>query len=77
MINFFDQFIMLLSTDWFKPHWGVIGINLDEAAKDIVHGGCRKIVNQIISDAEEYWLISFSEDRHNETRALFESLDHF
>src|ERR1700730_322448 len=36
--------------------------------------GCREIVNQILSGAREYWLASFSDERREETRAMFKSL---
>jgi hypothetical protein len=74
VINFLDRLVMLLSTDWFKPYWGMIGIRLDESKKGLIQEGCRKIVSQILSAATEYWLTDFSNERHEETRATFESL---
>jgi hypothetical protein len=69
-----DNLVMLLSTDWFKPYWGAIGIILDDSKKNLMQQGCRQIVSQIISGAGDYWSISFSRDRYRETRARLDSL---
>lgn len=69
-----DKLVILLSTDWFKPYWSGIGIHIDEAAKPSVQQGCREIVAQILSGAKSYYLASFSDDRKNKTRSMFESL---
>lgn len=73
-----DKLVILLSTDWFEPYWAVIGINADPAARSSIRQGCRQIVTQILSGAESYYLISFSEERISETisrlRALAESV---
>ncbi|SRR6266853_1109738 len=74
MTNFLDTLVMLLSTDWFKPHWAAIGINLDERQKGLIREGCRNIVSQILSGATEYWLAPFSDERREKTRAMFEAL---
>ncbi|MBZ5523624.1 MAG: hypothetical protein LAP21_15430 [Acidobacteriia bacterium] len=74
MTNFLDVLIMLLSTDWFTPYWVEIGIRLDEAERSVLRDDCRQVVKQIIGGATEYWLISFSDERRDETRVLFESL---
>jgi hypothetical protein len=62
-----NNLIMLLSTDWFKPYWETIGITMDEPEKSAIQEGCRQIVQQIMSGATEYWLISFSPDHSQET----------
>jgi hypothetical protein len=72
--NFLDQLIMLLSTDWFKPYWAVLGIDLDKSEKELIQKGCREIVAQIMGGAKEYWLIVFSASRREETRSMFDSL---
>lgn len=74
MMNFLDQLIMLLSTDWFKPYWIILGIDLDDSEKGLIQKGCRKIVLQIIGGAKEYWLAIFSNSRREETRSLFHAL---
>lgn len=71
-----DQLVMLLSTDWFKPHWDNIGIDINEAAKTSIQQGCREVVGQILSGAENYYLASFSDERRNKTRSMFESVVH-
>jgi hypothetical protein len=58
-----DKLVFLLSTDWFKPYWSGIGIDIDEAAKTSVQQGCREIVAQILSGTKSYYLASFSDDR--------------
>lgn len=74
MTNFLDQLIMLLSTDWFKPYWPILGLCLDDSEKELIQKGCREIVSQIIGGAKEYWLAIFSTGRREETRSLFDSL---
>jgi len=68
-----DKLIMLLSTDWFRPYWSSIGIEVNEATKTSIQQGCREIVKQIVSGAKSYYHISFTEERKNNTRAMFES----
>ncbi|HWZ43830.1 MAG TPA: hypothetical protein VNW97_10150 [Candidatus Saccharimonadales bacterium] len=74
MTNFLDDLIMLLSTDWFKPYWTALAIDLDDSKKELVQKGCREIVSRIVGSVPEYWLISFSDERREETRSMFESL---
>jgi hypothetical protein len=62
-----DKAAMLLSTDWFAPHWSVIGIEADEE-KRCLQNGCRDIVRRVVSDAGDYYLIDFSDDRIERTR---------
>jgi len=69
-----DKLIMLLSTDWFKPYWSSIGIEVDEARKTSIQQGCREIVKQILSGAKNYYHISFTEERKKTTQAMLESL---
>jgi hypothetical protein len=69
-----DKLIMLLSTDWFKPYWSSIGIEVDEATKTSIQQGCREIIKQILSGAKSYYHISFTEERKKNTRAMLESL---
>lgn len=69
-----DKLVMLLSTDWFKPYWSSIGVEVDGAPKTSIQQGCREIVRQILSGAKSYYLASFSDDRKNKTRAMLESL---
>lgn len=71
-----DKLVFLLSTDWFKPYWSHIGLDIDEPSKTRIQQGCRNIVQQILSGAQNYFLASFSEERKNGTRAMFDKLIH-
>jgi hypothetical protein len=62
-----DHLVMLLSTDWFLPHWPLIGI--DAGSNDsALQQRCRSIVRDLIGGASEYYHISFSEERLTATR---------
>lgn len=74
MIGLIDSLVMLLSTDWFKEYWPIIGIDLDEKASMAMQEGCREIVGQIMSGANEYWLANLSDERKWETRLRLKSL---
>jgi hypothetical protein len=69
-----DYLIMLLSTDWFGPHWSSVGVEVGENVRTPLRLGCRDIVHQILSGEEDYYLVSFSDQRKTETRATLESL---
>jgi hypothetical protein len=69
-----DQLVMLLSTDWFKPYWNSIGLDINENAKASIQQGCRQILGQILSGVENYYHTSFSEERLAQTRLMLESL---
>ena len=58
---------MLLSTDWFAPHWNLIGIEAD-GQKQCLQNGCRDIVRGVVGEARDYYLIDFSHDRIEKTR---------
>ncbi len=64
-----DELIMLLSTDWFLSCWAEIGIDISEEKKICVQQGCRKIVAQILGDAESKFMSDFSNERMRETEA--------
>src|SRR5712691_4459739 len=69
-----DKLIMLLSTDWFMPHWRVIGIHLAERPKVCVQQGCRDIVRRIMSERAEYYHVEFSAARVDATWSTFDNL---
>jgi len=69
-----DELIILLSTDWFLPYWQRIGVDLVGAKKSCVQQGCRRIVSQMIGDADWMWQVDFSEQRKHETDASFGAL---
>ena len=58
---------MLLSTDWFLPHWSIIGIDPGSNAIALQQT-CRNIVRDLIGEASDYYLISFTEQRIAATR---------
>jgi hypothetical protein len=66
--NAADKVAMLLSTDWFQPYWPAIDLNATLESIACIQKGCRGIVNRIVGEAEEYWLISFAEERVRATR---------
>jgi hypothetical protein len=62
-----DHLAMLLSTDWFLPHWPLIGI--DAGSNDTaLQQRCRSIVRDLIGGASDYYHISFNEKRLTATR---------
>ncbi len=69
-----DYLIMLLSTDWFLPHWEEIGIETTEAKKAGIQQGCREILDQIVDGADSFFLSDFSEEREQETNSRFLAL---
>lgn len=69
-----DKLAMLLSTDWFLPYWSDIGIVAEESVKSSIQRQCREIVAQILSGVQSYYQASFSDDRKNQTRLMFESM---
>lgn len=69
-----DYLIMLLSTDWFGSYWSSIGVDVGEDVRAPLRLGCRDIVHQILAGEEDYYLVSFSDQRKTATRATLESL---
>jgi hypothetical protein len=71
-----DFLIMLLSSDWFFDHWGLIGLDADPAKRRHIQLDCRKLIDQFLSgvpegEDREYWLTDFSMERHSQTYDLF------
>ena len=62
-----DKLTMLLSTDWFLPHWSIIGIHPGPNAIALQQA-CRDIVRDLIGEAGEYYLVVFTEQRIAATR---------
>lgn len=69
-----DYLIMLLSTDWFSPHWPVLGINVNEDARAAVMKGCRETVHAMMNGKDQYYLIDFSLARQERTTNAFSKL---
>jgi hypothetical protein len=67
-----DILAMLLSSDWFFEKWWLLGLHASPNEKRQLQKLCRQIVKQILGDAKQYWLVSFSEERKSVTsRMLF------
>jgi hypothetical protein len=62
-----DKLAMLLSTDWFLPHWVTIGIDPGSGAIALQQA-CRNIVHDLIGEASNYYLVPFTEKRLATTR---------
>ena len=69
-----DNVVMLLSADWFFPHWHLIGIFANDRKKSLLREGCREIVRQIMGTSTQYYGTNFSVARVKETRAMLDSL---
>lgn len=69
-----DELIILLSTDWFLPYWQRIGVDLVETNKSCIQQGCRRIVSQMVGNADRMYQVDFSEQRKIETDASFGAL---
>src|SRR5262249_24904035 len=67
-----DKLAMLLSTDWLSPYWSVIGIDAEDRV--CFRRGCRDIVKGLIGAAENYYLISFADERISATRDAVNAL---
>lgn len=65
-----DKLVMLLSTVWFSPYWYEIGIEIDEERRSLVQQECQGIVKQMLLGAENYYSISFSEQRKEQTKSM-------
>ena len=74
MSNMTDNLIMLLSTDWFLPYWGEIGISIDEVKKRGIQQGCREIVKYILSGSKDYYLRNISLKRKRKSVFRFRAL---
>lgn len=69
-----DKLVMLLSADWFFPHWHLIGVFTEDKKKFLLREGFREMVRQIMSDTTQYWETNFSAARVKESRAMLEAL---
>jgi len=65
---------MLLSADWSRHYWTLLGIDVDEEAAVTLKAGCREIVKQMMGDAKDYYLIDLSSQRRELTEAQFKQL---
>jgi len=63
---------MLLSTDWFLPHWSTLRMTTENNA--CIQKGCREIVKQVMKEASDYYLVDFSDGRLETTRENIRAL---
>jgi hypothetical protein len=64
----FDSLIMLLSTDWFAPYWQTIDLEIAADTRHCIQSSCRGLVRQIVSGTEQYYHVSFSDERIQNTK---------
>lgn len=74
-----DMFAMLFSSDWFRPYWHLLGIEISDAMKaGEFQAAMRTQVSAMIGQESDYYLISFEPSRAAKTRAsLFEALSQY
>ncbi len=68
-----DNFVFLLSSDFFFDLWGMLDLNFGDETKQRIQMGSRSILKQIVEaagDNRDYYLTSFSEERIAETYTL-------
>lgn len=63
-----DQLVMLLSTDWFFPYWPVIGLWVELPSRQRLQQQCRRITAQFMAGEDQYWWVSASAGRLQQTR---------
>src|ERR1044071_6030838 len=71
-----NNLVMLLSADWFIPHWSVIELMARDATKDCVREGCRQLVKEMIDGSKDYYRIDFSREKTEARRLRFKALLH-
>lgn len=71
MNNTIDQLCMLLSTDWFEDKWHLLGVQASRSSCREMQQRCRRIVAELFGGKEDYWLVSFEDDRLRKTYELF------
>jgi hypothetical protein len=69
-----ELLILLLSTDWFLPHWTEIRIDIPQDKKICIQQGCGEIVDQTTKDDEKIFLQSFSDYIRQQLVPRFRSL---
>lgn len=65
---------MLLSTDWFLPHWKMIGIGIADDKRAQIQLGCRGILDQMLAGCKDYYLSNISPERKDRTARKFRKL---
>ena len=73
-----DQLAMLFSTDWFQPCMSVTGYSVLAGREAEFLEEIRRIVDEMVAGAPEYWLVSFDQVRLEHTKGRFlNALDRF
>jgi hypothetical protein len=74
-----DKFTMLFSSDWFRPYWHLLGVEISDAMKAReFQTAMQTEVSKMIGQEADYYLISFEPSRAAKTRAsLFEALSEY
>jgi hypothetical protein len=72
--EYIDQVIMLISADWFTPHWETFYLIVEPKNYDVVKLEARDEVNRILGDCGIYWNVSFADERLNCSRQALERI---
>jgi hypothetical protein len=69
--EYIDQLSMLLSADWFRDHWRVVGLDVrsDQKRRDLC-AKSKSIVDDLIGAADAYWNVDFAGQRLARTKRL-------
>ena len=68
-----DQVVMLLSADWFAPHWRAMELRVSAEYQSALQTECRREVERFLNGGETYWRVSFAPDRVRGTRSVLAS----
>jgi len=73
-----DKFVLLFSTDWFRPHWTLTGFVPRTGTAPAFQQETRDFVSSMMGDATSYWDLPFTDRRLSSTRDfLFDALDRY
>jgi hypothetical protein len=76
--NTADLFVLLFSTDWFRPYRMVTGFTPKPGNEPAFQHEIRTVVQQMMSDTSCYWDAEFTEERLTRTReSLLGILDRY
>jgi hypothetical protein len=67
----FDEYLMLLSADWFLPHWERLSLIFDPKQKAQIQLAAQDTVREFMQGADIYWNTSFEEARLQRTQVGF------
>jgi hypothetical protein len=69
-----DKFVLLFSSDWFRPYWRVSGFVPKPGDEDLFQQSMRSLVGRMMQDTDCYYDVSFAETRLGETGRAFLSV---